>query len=64
MFEFTVTNWRVASICPRKAASWIAAATTFALSVMWVATRAKRAWPSSAFKDSTVRRLSPNTSGT
>ena len=64
MFEFTVTKWRVASICPRKAASWIAAVTTFALSVMWVAAKAKRAWLSSAFNDSTVRRLRPNTSGT
>ena len=64
MFELMATNWRVASICPRKAASWMAAAATFALSVIWVAARAKRACPSCAFKDSTVRRLSPKTSGT
>ena len=38
-------------------------ATTFALNAMWAATNAKRTCSACALKDSTVRRLSPNTSG-
>ncbi len=42
----------------------MAAVTTFALSAISVATRAKRACSACACSDSTVRRFRPNTSGT
>ncbi len=64
IFALILISSLVASICARSEASWMAAAATLELRVILVAARAKRACSCCAFKDSTVRRFKPKTSGT